>query len=166
MIFANSAHVTRSIAGVVAGMIAPGDVVVLAGELGVGKTTFAQGVATFFGVSDPVTSPTFTLVQEYHGEGGVAITHMDVYRLEQGEELFDLGFEEILDGHRVVLVEWGDTVAPLLGPEYLEVRLERGEADDDRIVTFTGHGTRWESLVEEMRVRAEITVGIAGTRGS
>jgi tRNA threonylcarbamoyladenosine biosynthesis protein TsaE len=122
-------------------VLRPGDVVVLAGDLGSGKTTFAQGLAAALGVTEPVTSPTFTIVQEY--DGRIPVAHVDVYRLETLDELHDLGFEEVLDDAKVTLVEWGDLVAPALPTERLAVRLELGGGDDDRFITFAPHGARW-----------------------
>ena len=91
-----------------------GDVVVLIGDLGAGKTTFAQGIARGLGVAGSVTSPTFTLVQQYAGRWPVA--DVDVYRLDRIQELHDLGFEELVDGPGVTVIEWGDRVRQLLPP--------------------------------------------------
>jgi len=112
-----SADETRALAARLAPHLQAGDVVVLVGDLGSGKTTFAQGVARGLGVEGPVTSPSFTLVQQY--EGRLPVAHVDVYRLDRIQELHDLGFEELVDGAGVTLVEWGDAVAqamPNCGP--------------------------------------------------
>ena len=154
----SSAEQTRALGAALGGALRPGDVVVLGGDLGAGKTTLAQGIAAALGVKEPVTSPTFTIVQEY--DGTVPVAHVDVYRLESVGELFDLGFEEVLDDSRVTLVEWGDLVAPALPTERLAVRLELGATDDERIVTFVPHGARWRermALVE--RAVAQLDVG-------
>ena len=114
-----------------------GDLVVLTGDLGTGKTTFTKGVARGLGVEERVTSPTFTIVQEYDGD--LPVAHVDVYRLERVQELHDLGFEELLDG-RVVLIEWGERVAPALPRERVEVTLEPGPGDDARTIEIVGIG--------------------------
>jgi tRNA threonylcarbamoyladenosine biosynthesis protein TsaE len=126
-----SAAETRAVGAAISSCIAPGDVVVLSGNLGSGKTTIAQGIAAGLGVTEPVVSPTFAIVREY--EGRVPVAHVDVYRLDHVQELNDLGFEEILDGSRVVLVEWGDLVAPMLIAEgdRIVVRLHNVDDDDD-----------------------------------
>ncbi|MFM7225559.1 MAG: tRNA (adenosine(37)-N6)-threonylcarbamoyltransferase complex ATPase subunit type 1 TsaE [Actinomycetota bacterium] len=121
-------------------LLAPGDLVVLAGDLGAGKTAIAKGIARGLGVDEPVTSPTFAIVQEYAGR--VPVAHADVYRLGTLGELADLAFDELLDDH-VVLVEWGDIVAGALPADRLEIRLELGPAPDQRVVTVTASGGPW-----------------------
>jgi tRNA threonylcarbamoyladenosine biosynthesis protein TsaE len=137
-----SAAETRAVGGAIASCLVPGDVVVLGGGLGSGKTTLAQGIAAGLGVAEPVVSPTFAIVREYSGR--VAVAHVDVYRLDHVQELHDLGFEEIVDGSRVVLVEWGDLVAPMLPRDRVVVRLRQSDADDDddgRLVDVNAEGS-------------------------
>jgi tRNA threonylcarbamoyladenosine biosynthesis protein TsaE len=101
---------TKAVAAALAELARPGDLIVLAGEMGAGKTAFAQGFAAGLGVLDTVTSPTFTLVHTY--EGRLRIHHADIYRLERTAEVADLALGELLDDDdAVVLVEWGDVVA-------------------------------------------------------
>ncbi|MGH9001244.1 MAG: tRNA (adenosine(37)-N6)-threonylcarbamoyltransferase complex ATPase subunit type 1 TsaE [Acidimicrobiia bacterium] len=127
-------------------VLRPGDLVVLAGELGAGKTAFAQGVARGLGVDEPVVSPTVTLVREYHGR--VPVSHVDVYRLDRFQELHDLGFDEFLEDG-VTLVEWGDVAEPLLPPDRLEVRL-RMTGDDEREITVAPHGESWQARARSL----------------
>ena len=123
-------------------LLRAGDVVVLAGDLGAGKTTFAKGVAVALDVGEPVVSPTFTLVRRY--DGRLPLVHVDVYRLDRVQEVLDLGLEELADDHAVMLVEWGDVVTAALPREHLEVRLEMSLAsDDDRAVTLAPQGPSW-----------------------
>ncbi|MGH9082539.1 MAG: tRNA (adenosine(37)-N6)-threonylcarbamoyltransferase complex ATPase subunit type 1 TsaE [Acidimicrobiales bacterium] len=119
-----SAEATREVAGCLAGAARRGDVILLAGGLGAGKTTFAQGFARALGVEGPVTSPTFTLVRQYPCALG-QLFHADVYRLEQLAEVADLGLGELVEDGGMALVEWGDVAAPVLGPVSCTVRIER-----------------------------------------
>lgn len=112
-------------------VLGPGDVVVLSGELGAGKTALAQGVGQGLGVDGPVVSPTFTLVREYQGRH--PLCHVDLYRLEWVQELHELGIEEHLDDS-VTLIEWGEMAASALPSDRLEVRLTPGVGSDERII--------------------------------
>ena len=136
-----SAEETKALAGSIAALLQSGDVVVLAGDLGSGKTTFAQGLGRALGVTEPVVSPTFTIVRQY--EARLPLVHVDVYRLDHLQELHDLGLEELIDGQAVTLVEWGDMVASYLPVERLDVWLEAGAGDDDRVITLVPHGPSW-----------------------
>jgi len=118
-----------------------GDVVVLEGELGTGKTVLAKGIAIGLGISEPVVSPTFTVVREYEAE--IPLVHIDVYRLDHLQELHDLGIDDLLGGEAVTVVEWGDRVSALLPADRLAVVLEAGDADDDRAVSIEAAGMSW-----------------------
>lgn len=135
MIRTTSAAETRSVGAAIASCLAPGAAVLLTGDLGSGKTTLAKGIAEGLGVTEPVVSPTFAIVREY--EGRVPVAHVDVYRLERLQELHDLGFEEILDGNRVVIVEWADLVMPVFagsGPRVVvHLRQPDGEDENDDV---------------------------------
>jgi tRNA threonylcarbamoyladenosine biosynthesis protein TsaE len=132
---------TRALAGAVAGLARPGDLLLLAGDLGAGKTAFAQGFGAGLGVTEPITSPTFTLAQQY--DGRLRMHHLDVYRLEQMAEVLDLGLAELLDDGGVVLIEWGDAILPALPTDYLEVRLTFGTDDDERRLALRRVGPSW-----------------------
>ena len=103
---------------------------VLAGDLGAGKTAFTQGFGRALDVTEPITSPTFTLAQQY--EGRMVVHHLDVYRLDQLAEVAELGLSELLDDGGVVLIEWGDAILPVLPNDYLEVRLTFGDRPASR----------------------------------
>jgi len=134
---------TRSVAAALAELARPGDLLLLAGDLGAGKTAFAQGFGAALGVTQPITSPTFTLVSQY--EGRLELNHLDVYRLEQLAEVADLGLAEMLDEGGVTLIEWGDAIVPALPADYLEVRFSYGEGDDDRHLELVAVGTHWSA---------------------
>src|SRR5438128_143699 len=116
--------------------LGPGDVVCLSGPLGAGKTTLAQGIAAGLGVTEPVSSPTFTLVQEYAGR--VPVYHLDVYRLRSLDELWDLSFEDLRAAPGVMLIEWPERIAPALPPDRLEIEI--AAAGDGRKLTVRGLG--------------------------
>jgi tRNA threonylcarbamoyladenosine biosynthesis protein TsaE len=132
---------TRSLAAAIAELARPGDLILLVGDLGAGKTAFVQGFGAALGVHDTITSPTFTLARQYQGR--LELNHLDVYRLEQLDETLDLGLQELLDGPTVTLIEWGDTIVPALPADYLEVRLTFGAGDDDRLLQVRSVGTSW-----------------------
>jgi len=134
---------TKAVGGAIASVLRAGDVVVLTGDLGTGKTVVAQGIAAALGVDEPVVSPTFTLVREYAGT--LPLRHVDVYRLDHVQEAIDLGLEELLDDG-VVLVEWGERVREVLPADLLHVTLALGgvdEPEDARRMTLAPEGAAW-----------------------
>jgi tRNA threonylcarbamoyladenosine biosynthesis protein TsaE len=146
---------TRTLAGAIAGACVPGDVLLLSGDLGAGKTTFAQGFGAALGVTEPITSPTFTLVRQYPIDTGVAVRtliHADVWRLDHLHEIVDLGLGELVEDGAVALVEWGDAADPVLGSDALTVDLAAGTTSDEdqRVITLrpSGEGwlSRWDAL--------------------
>jgi tRNA threonylcarbamoyladenosine biosynthesis protein TsaE len=144
MIFARttSAEETKAVAAALAELARPGDLLLLAGDLGAGKTAFTQGYGAALGVDDLITSPTFTLVNSY--EGRLELNHLDVYRLEALGEVLDLGVPEMIDEGGVTVIEWGDAVSPALPADYLEIRFSFTEDDDDeRIIELVPVGPRW-----------------------
>lgn len=137
----SSVDATRDVGAALSSLARPGDVVVLAGDLGAGKTAFVQGFGRGLGVTDRITSPTFTLVHVY--DGRLPIHHLDVYRLGTLGEAVDLGLPEMLDEGGVVLIEWGEAILPVLPHDYLEVRLTFGADDDDRYISLQPVGRGW-----------------------
>lgn len=139
---------TRALAAAMAELARPGDLLLLAGELGAGKTAFAQGFGAALGVTEPITSPTYTLASQYVGR--LELNHLDVYRLEQLTEVLDIGLPEMLDEGGVTLVEWGDSIIPALPADYLLIRLSYGDGDDDRSFEFEPVGLRWSARSRAM----------------
>jgi tRNA threonylcarbamoyladenosine biosynthesis protein TsaE len=146
---AATAEDTREVGAALAGLLRTHDVVVLTGELGAGKTTFVQGIARGLGATEHVASPTFTLVREYVS-GRVPVAHVDLYRLEREQDVIDLALDELEDGERVLLVEWGDPVAELLADERLRVEFA-ADPDDARRITVATIGPSWEERVGDLR---------------
>ncbi len=133
---------TRALAAAVAELVVEGDLIVLVGDLGAGKTAFTQGFARALGVDEPVTSPTFTLANRYRGS--MTVNHLDAYRVEALGEAEDLAIPELLEDG-VTLVEWGDNILPALPAGHLEVRITLGDGDDDRILELTPAGPVWQA---------------------
>jgi tRNA threonylcarbamoyladenosine biosynthesis protein TsaE len=155
---------TRSLAGALAALCVPGDIVLLAGDLGAGKTAFAQGFGRALGVRGPITSPTFALLRQYPcGEGAVrTLLHADVYRLDHLQEIVDLGLGELVEDGGVAVVEWGDVAEPVLGPGSLTVTIAPGPADlggeadeDTRSISIRPIGTGWDSRWEQLVAAVE-----------
>lgn len=109
-----------------------GHVVCLSGGLGAGKTVFIKGIALAHNVHGPVTSPTFTLINEY--EGDVPIYHFDVYRISHIEEMYDIGFDEYLYGEGIVLIEWADLIKEILPQNVIWVFIDRFNSFDEKTV--------------------------------
>jgi len=174
----SSAEETRRLAASLAGELAPGDVILLVGDLGTGKTTFTQGLARGLGVTDQVTSPTFTLLRAYPCPAGAVRTllHADLYRLDRLQDVIDLGIPEMVDDGSVAVVEWGDMAGAVLGPEALTVRLAPSGphpppvdgarsghplaegSDEERTVTLLPHGS-WTARRPALAARLDPWTG-------
>lgn len=137
-----SVDATRQLGAAVAGLVRSGDLLLLVGDLGAGKTAFTQGFAAALGIDEQITSPTFTLVRTYPGR--LPVNHLDVYRLEQVSEAEDLGIGELLESG-VTVIEWGDTIAAALPADYLELRFTLGDGDDDRSIELRSVGPSWSA---------------------
>ncbi len=145
------ADATRTVGAAIAAHLRAGDAVSLAGELGAGKTCLVQGVARALGIEARVTSPTFVLVKSYPGR--LPLVHVDVYRLDQLQDVLDLG-DEVLAPDAVTFIEWGDAVAAVLPDDRLDVELVLADPDDldstRRIVHLTPRGS-WEGRLADLR---------------
>ena len=134
---------TEKIAADFARTLKPSDVICLRGDLGAGKTAFIRGLAAGLGIQEPVTSPTYTVVNEYLS-GRVPLFHFDLYRLSGTDDLFDIGWEDYLQRGGVCAVEWSEN-APEALEGAIEVRIASGAEDESRIITITG-GERFADL--------------------
>lgn len=144
---------THSLAAHLATVLRPGDLLLLEGDLGAGKTTFTQGLGRALGVTDAVTSPTFVLMNVYPTPAGFDLVHVDVYRLDRLSEVVDLALPEMLDDGAVVVVEWGERAAAALGGDHLRIRIESDE-DGTRTVSFEPHGESWFRRLERVEAMA------------
>ena len=116
--------------------LSPGSVVAYRGGLGMGKTAFTRGLARGLGCAGRVTSPTFTIVNEY--DGATPLFHFDMYRLDSSDDLFDIGWEDYLARGGVCAVEWSERVDDAMPADTLRVDIARGTGESDRIITITG----------------------------
>jgi tRNA threonylcarbamoyladenosine biosynthesis protein TsaE len=123
-----------------------GDVLALSGDLGVGKTLLTRGIALGLGIpGEQVTSPTFTLIQTY--ESPIPVIHVDLYRLENPEAIFQLGLEDYFTPQNIVIIEWADRLLQALPPDHLTIHLEHGETETIRHLTIRGTGPRSTQIV-------------------
>lgn len=129
-----------------ASLLRPGDVVLVSGRLGAGKTVLVAGIAEGLGIDDPVTSPSFVLVRSY--QGFLRLTHADAYRLGSTAEFEDLGVSETVDDG-VLVVEWGDALESFLGDDHLLVNLDVGDGDT-RTITLEARGSWRARALEEL----------------
>ena len=133
---ANSERETEELGARLAEVLEPGAVVAFTGGLGAGKTAFTRGLARGLGITGRVTSPTFTIVNEYEG-GRLPLFHFDMYRLGSADELFDIGWEDYLVRGGVCAVEWSENVSDAL-EEAISVEIRRGASDRQRIIDIEG----------------------------
>lgn len=126
-----------------AGLLGAGDLVVLDGPLGAGKTTLTRGLGAALGARGAVTSPTFVLAREHPTASGVPLVHVDAYRLPTARDLDDLDLDY---AGSIVVVEWGAGKLDGVADSWIDVVISRDRADDAREVTVTGHGPRWADL--------------------
>lgn len=141
-VISNSPQETEALGQKLAAQLSPGDIIAFSGDLGSGKTAFTRGLAKGLGIEERVTSPTFTIVNEYEG-GRLPLFHFDMYRLVSSDELFDIGWEDYLSRGGVCAVEWSENVEDAL-QDAIRVTIEKdADEPDTRHITITG-GPRFE----------------------
>ncbi len=136
--FSHSVADTEAFGYQLAQNLRPNTVVACHGGLGMGKTALTRGIARGLGYTGRVTSPTFTIVNEYLGK--TPVFHFDMYRLDSSDALFDIGWEDYLERGGICIVEWSENVADAIPPDAVSVTIERGSGDEERIITVTGGG--------------------------
>lgn len=139
---AGSAERTVELGQVLGQMLQKGDNVCLTGELGTGKTAFTGGIAKALGVDGYITSPTFTIINEY--EGRLPLYHFDVYRISSADEMFETGYDEYISGNGVTVIEWAELIEGILPPDRIDVHIEKDGAEktDNRLITMQFYGQR------------------------
>ncbi len=145
-----SAEETISLGRRVGGLVRPGEVLLLVGDLGTGKTTFVQGLAEGLGVDDRALSPTFTMVHAYEG-GRYPLVHVDLYRCTSPAEVFDLGLDELFEPPSVAAVEWGEKAFEVAGRDYLELGVRLGGRRSKTCATSSSVPSgRWRDRMGEL----------------
>ena len=153
-IISTSSLYTMNIAKELAHLLSTGDLIVLTGELGSGKTKFTEGFLTYYGIQDEISSPTFNIVNEYIS-GNTNIYHFDVYRLESSEEFYAIGGEEYFN-NGICLIEWGEIIKDVLPKNYLEIKIEKDfELENKRILSITAIGKRYEEILDILKTRTK-----------
>lgn len=127
-----------------------GSIILLSGDLGVGKTAFARGVARGLGIEEPITSPTYTLIHEYIGR--LPLYHFDVYRLNHAEDMEDIGYEEYFYGDGVTVIEWPQRIHEILPAEHLTVEILKVGQDHERNILFQSKGFKYITLLKELNL--------------
>jgi tRNA threonylcarbamoyladenosine biosynthesis protein TsaE len=153
---------TENLGAALGALLQPGDVVLLSGDLGAGKTQFTKGVARALGVTQAITSPTFNLMLEYETARGAGLRHFDLYRLEHEDELDDIDYFGLLEGDAISIVEWGDKFPAALPLDYLLISFELDE-DETRLLRFEAAGTRSAKLLASVKTSTEATTVAAKT---
>ena len=146
----NSIDETKSFGKKLAKYLNKGDVIILNGDLGAGKTAFVTGVASFWSKENDVSSPTFTIINEIVLEEDLSLFHFDVYRLADEDEFYAIGGEEYFE-KGITFMEWGETIKSVLPKEYLEIRIDKNEDDENkRIINLIPYGNHYEELIERI----------------
>ncbi|MEA5096098.1 tRNA (adenosine(37)-N6)-threonylcarbamoyltransferase complex ATPase subunit type 1 TsaE [Sedimentibacter saalensis] len=144
----NNLQDTEKIGKIISRCLEKGTVLCLDGDLGAGKTAITQFIAKEFGVKEYITSPTFNIIKEY--EGRLPFYHMDVYRIESEDDMYDLGYDEYIYSEGVTVIEWSENIRTILPDERIDIKIDRID-DNKRIMTIEGKGVVYEKITEELK---------------
>ena len=148
----NSENDTKKLAKLFAQMLKKGDILILSGELGSGKTKFTEGFLSYFNLENEISSPTFTIVNEYKKDD-INIYHFDVYRLEDSSEFYEIGGEEYFD-NGICIIEWGELIRDVLPKDYIEIDFSRSDKNENiRILNVLSVGNKYDKLIDELKVK-------------
>lgn len=146
----NSENDTKKLAKLFAQILKKGDILILSGELGSGKTKFTEGILEFFNLQDEISSPTFTIVNEYTSYSSIPIYHFDVYRLEDEDEFSAIGGEEYFE-KGICIIEWGEMIENLLPPEYIKISFSKDENDENvRLLNIETFGNKFDNYFKNL----------------
>ena len=141
---------TKKLAIKMASMLKKGDLIVLCGELGSGKTKFTEGFLTYFGLENEISSPTFTIVNEYKKDD-INIYHFDVYRLEDSSEFYAIGGDEYFE-NGICLIEWGELIEDALPNEYIKIDFSRDDSNEnERILNIQSIGNNYDNIIDSLK---------------
>jgi tRNA threonylcarbamoyladenosine biosynthesis protein TsaE len=144
----HSSNETMQFAKQIATKLNTGDIIVLTGDLGSGKTKFTEGFLSNFSLENEISSPTFNIVNEYQ-KNNIHIFHFDVYRLENSDEFYAIGGEEYFD-KGICIIEWGEIIEDVLPPDYIKIIFTKDEKDENiRNLNIELHGNKYNNLMEE-----------------
>lgn len=140
---------TEIVGKIISNHLHKGSVLCLDGDLGAGKTTLTQFIAKEFGIDEYITSPTFTIIKEY--EGTLPFYHMDVYRIDSEDDMYDLGYEEYIYSEGVTIIEWSQKICNILPANRINIYIQRVDDENMRIFLITGEGHAYEKITEELK---------------
>jgi tRNA threonylcarbamoyladenosine biosynthesis protein TsaE len=149
--FSRSPEQTRRLGSRIGSLLNRGDLICLRGDLGAGKTTLIQGIARGWESVDPVSSPTFVIVNEYHRKNGEILFHMDAYRLQDAAEAIDLDLDRMLE-YGALLIEWAERIKSALPKNALWIDMQ-WQGDEQRGLLFTAHGERSQALMDQFKMK-------------
>lgn len=144
----NNLKDTEKVGTIISRCLEKGTVLCLDGDLGVGKTALTQFIAKEFGVDEYITSPTFTIIKEYQGR--LPFYHMDVYRIDSEDDMYDLGYDEYIYSEGVTIIEWSHKIKGILPDERINIEIQRVD-DQSRLMIIEGKGKTFEKLAEELK---------------
>jgi tRNA threonylcarbamoyladenosine biosynthesis protein TsaE len=154
-IISKSAEHTYKLGAGLGKALQQGDIICLTGDLGAGKTAFTKGIGVGLDIQEFITSPTYTIINEYNGR--IPLYHFDVYRLEGVEEMYELGYEEYFFGDGAVVIEWADIVKDIIPQERLWITILRGKEEDTREIIFDASGERYQNVIKELEQYADFS---------
>lgn len=146
-IYLENEKATSSLGEKIGKFLFPGAILCLNGDLGAGKTALTKSIALGLGIREDITSPTFTIVNEYE-DGRLKLNHFDVYRIGSSDEMYDIGFEEYIASEGVCIIEWSQIIEDILPDERLDINIKY--EDEGRRLEFSSRGQAYKSLVEEV----------------
>ena len=152
-VISSSTEDTLALGAKIAPLLKKGDVIVLSGDVGAGKTLFVSGLLNFFDMKDEVSSPTFTIVNEYDVKSDLKLFHFDVYRLDSPNEFLPIGGDEFFY-NGICLIEWGEKIEELLPDDCLRIEFKKDAEDNNmRIISFYSNSSKFDDLIKEVTTK-------------